>query len=81
MNTDEKLKKETEKWKERLEDIKIEPLDKDGRAFVKNINAYIKDTDYFMEKKDYIRAFEAIIWAWAWLEIGVMKKIIRKIKG
>ncbi|PKM91965.1 MAG: DUF357 domain-containing protein, partial [Euryarchaeota archaeon HGW-Euryarchaeota-1] len=25
---------------------------------------------YFLEKGDFVRAFEAIIWAWAWIEIG-----------
>ncbi|MCK5234032.1 MAG: DUF357 domain-containing protein, partial [Candidatus Aenigmarchaeota archaeon] len=28
------------------------------------------DTNHFLEKKDYVRAFEAVVWAWAWLEIG-----------
>jgi len=29
-----------------------------------------------LEKDDLIRAFEAIIWAWAWMEIGLQKGIL-----
>jgi len=36
---------------------------------LKNIDAYLSDSKYFLEKNDLIRAFEAVIWAWAWMEI------------
>ncbi|NOQ38217.1 DUF357 domain-containing protein, partial [archaeon] len=35
-----------------------------------NIKAYISDTQHFIDKGDLVRAFEAVVWAWAWLEIG-----------
>ena len=35
---------------------------------VKNLDAYIKDTAYFLDKKDMIRAFEAVVYAWGILE-------------
>ncbi|VVB60238.1 Uncharacterised protein [uncultured archaeon] len=41
-----------------------------GEEFIKNIAAYIDDSMHFTQKKDHVRAFEAIIWAWAWIEIG-----------
>ncbi len=76
--TDLKLKKEVEKWLEKIEkEIKgVRVLDKTRSGFLKNINAYIKDCKYFLEKGDLIRAFEAIIWAWSWLEIGKELKIL-----
>ncbi len=41
-----------------------------GEEFLVNINAYMSDTNHFKEKEDFVRAFEAVVWAWAWLEIG-----------
>ncbi len=49
---------------------RIEGIDGD-RRFLDNIKAYISDSRYFMEKGDFVRAFECVIWAWAWLEIGL----------
>ena len=43
---------------------------KANNDFVRNIKAYIHDTEFFLEKGDYVLAFEAIVWAWAWFEIG-----------
>jgi len=37
---------------------------------LENIRAYIKDAEYFLKQEMLIEAFEAVIWAWAWLEIG-----------
>ena len=61
------------KWKNRLNICMktLYPLDKRAEDIIKNIRAYISDADYFTyKKKDYVLGFEAIIWAWAWLEIG-----------
>ena len=76
-NTAIELKKEIDKWlpKVKKEFQKIKTTS--DQSFLKNIGAYIEDTSYFLEKKDLIRAFEAVIWAWAWLEIGKRKKIIK----
>ncbi len=63
------LKQETEKWLERIK-TKIKHVDGD-RKFIENIKAYISDSEYFMSTSDLIRAFECVIWAWAWLEIGL----------
>lgn len=66
MNVEDELRNETLKWLER-----IEALEFDGdMRFVENINAYISDSHYFLEKGDLVRAFECVVWAWAWLEIG-----------
>jgi hypothetical protein len=47
--------------------------------FLENISAYISDSHYFLDKGDLIRAFESVVWAWAWMEIGLeMEKLIKK---
>ncbi|RUM33071.1 MAG: DUF357 domain-containing protein [Archaeoglobus sp.] len=69
------LRKETEKWLsraiEKLNKIKACDSGEGGEDFLNNIKAYIEDSKWFLERGDLIRAFECIIWAWAWIEIGV----------
>ncbi|RLI80637.1 DUF357 domain-containing protein [Archaeoglobales archaeon] len=69
------LKNETLRWLKRIEEesrkIRANKANKDGKEFFENIKAYIDDTRYFLEKNDLIRAFECVVWAWAWLEIGL----------
>jgi hypothetical protein len=69
MSVERELLRETLKWinkaEEELKNIKI-----NDQKFARNVEAYIKDSKYFLEKEDLIRAFECIIWAWAWIEIG-----------
>ena len=70
--TAENLKKETEKWLAKLEkeraSLMIVSDMKEVPRVVKNMDAYIKDTRHFLEKGDFIRAFEAVIYAWGILE-------------
>ncbi|MEM7816833.1 MAG: DUF357 domain-containing protein [Candidatus Aenigmatarchaeota archaeon] len=69
----EQLKNETEKWTKRiekkLEEIKREN-NKEKEEIIRNIEAYIEDSKYFHNKGDLVKAFEAIIWAWALFEIN-----------
>ncbi len=73
MGEKEELMRETEKWlkriKSRLKDVKA--LNEKGKEFLRNIEAYVSDSEYFFERGDLVRAFECIVWAWAWLEIGL----------
>jgi hypothetical protein len=71
------LRKEIDIWLPRVEKEFHKIKTQRDPDFLKNIEAYIKDTHYFLEKKDPIKAFEAVIWAWAWLEIGKQKNIIK----
>jgi hypothetical protein len=64
--TQEKLREETEKWLERLEE-RVEGLDKDVEQ-MENVEAYRKDTYHFLEEEDFIRAWESVIYAWGILE-------------
>ena len=64
--TQKKLKEETEKWLEKLNDRiegKNESVDQ-----MENVLAYREDTKHFLEEEDYIRAWEAVIYAWGILE-------------
>ena len=64
--TQEKLKKNTEKWLEKLEK-RVEGKSKDVDQ-MENVTAYRNDTRHFLEEKDYVRAWESVIYAWGILE-------------
>ena len=70
------LRKEIAKWlpKAKAEVKKIKKVN--DEEFLVNIEAYIKDTSYFLEKGDLIKSFEAVVWAWSWIEIGKQKGIL-----
>ena len=58
---------EIQKWQKKLEPM-LPNLEEN--EFTTNIKAYYSDSSHFLENGDYVRAFEAIVWAWAWYEIG-----------
>lgn len=64
--TQKKLKEETEKWLDKLEE-RIEDRDEQVEQ-MENVEAYRKDTYHFLEDKDFIRAWESVIYAWGILE-------------
>jgi len=64
--TQKKLKEETEKWLKKLND-RIDGKDKNVEQ-MENVLAYRDDTTHFLEEDDYIRAWEAVIYAWGILE-------------
>lgn len=68
MSTEEELMEETEKWEEKLEQ-RLGELEGESE-FRENAEAYLEDSRHFREEGDLVRAFEAVIWGWAWLEIG-----------
>jgi hypothetical protein len=56
--------------------VKIEPLvdrirveDDKGEEMLTNMKAYISDSKHFLKAGNEVKSFEAIIWAWAILEI------------
>jgi hypothetical protein len=63
------LRNETVKWLQRAEQLFAKINQRDER-FARNIAAYLSDSHHFLYSGDLIRAFEAVIWAWAWIEIG-----------
>lgn len=72
------LRTETERWQGKLDEglEEIAATDSKQREFLSNVEAYRSDSDHFMEEGDLIRAFEAVVWAWAWLEIGKERGIL-----
>lgn len=73
---EESLLYETVKWEEKAEAL-FSKLSGDER-FLENISAYLSDSHYFLEQEDLIRAFEAVIWAWAWMEIGLDEGLLQQ---
>lgn len=80
MSLEMDLRGETEKWLRRAEAAleNISPSKIEGDRFCTNIAAYISDCRYFLDQGDLIRAFEAVIWAWAWIEIGLDEGILMR---
>jgi uncharacterized protein len=74
MSLEENLEAETRKWLVKAEDLFATISGEEH--FLENVSAYIRDTHYFLKNGDLIRAFEAVIWAWAWMEIGLERKIL-----
>ena len=80
MEIAEQLQIETKKWHEliKAERPNIKVIDKSIADFLENIDAYVADSEHFMVHKDWVRAFEAIVWAWSWLEIGERMGILKR---
>lgn len=65
------LREETEKWLQRIKEKRSSVILRDEKAkeHLKNLDAYISDSQHFLEKGDFIKAFEAVVWAWAILDM------------
>lgn len=68
------------KWRGKLDEIlpKIKPVGGKGEEFLKNIKAYATDTDHFMRQGDFVNAFEASLWAWAYCEAGLAAGVLEQ---
>jgi len=71
------LELEIGRWLPKVKEARKKIKMTTDRDFLVNIEAYIKDAEYFLAKNDLIRSFESLIWAWAWLEIGQEKGILK----
>jgi hypothetical protein len=73
------MREEIIKMHEKIEPLvdKIEVKDKKGEEMLENMKAYIADSKHFLSKKNYLKAFEAIVFAYGILEtceeLGVFK--------
>ena len=65
------MREETIKMIEKIEPLigKIEVKGDKGEEMLENMKAYIADSKHFLQKKNYLKSFEAIVWAWSILEI------------
>jgi hypothetical protein len=72
------MKEEILKWLSKIEEElkSVKATEKKGKEFLENINAYVKDCKYFLEKGDLVLSFESIVWSWAYLEISKELKLI-----
>ncbi|MGQ0536572.1 MAG: DUF357 domain-containing protein [Methanobacteriota archaeon] len=66
------LSEETHKWAARLATRRASTVAArdEGEGLLRNIDAYETDAKHFEAEGDLVRAFESVVWAWAWLEIG-----------
>ncbi len=73
-------RQEIEKWLNKIEPLidNIQILDPRGENMLRNMKAYISDCKHFLEKEDFMRSFEAVIWAWAIYEICSDLDIFKK---
>jgi len=65
------IKNEIVKMIEKIEPLigRIEIKDERGEEMLVNMKAYISDSKHFLGDGNYLKSFEAIVWAWAILEI------------
>jgi|GEM_PF-392683 len=78
------LRRQTLRWLSKLEkEIKtVKSTDRlpkqQYKSLVTNMRAYVKDARHFMKKGDWVRAFEAVIYAWGIFEtcqrVGIIKQ-------
>ena len=71
--TVEKLKKETQRFQEKLDAIlkTIKVINPKGNDLLQMANAYFKDSYHFAKKGDLVSAFEAVNIAWGYLDSGL----------
>jgi len=69
--TERELRYQIEKWTKLLEKKLEKITSSKDPEFLKNIKAYYSDSKHFFEEKDFIRSFEALLWSYSWLEIGI----------
>lgn len=65
-------KKEIEKIENVIKELKL--VESDGTQLLKLINSYFNDAKYFYDKKDFLRAFEAAVICWAYVDAGLHLK-------
>lgn len=76
-SVEKQLEHEIKKWSEKIKiEMKNIKVNEKNKSYVENINAYISDSEHFKKNGNLVLSFEAIIWAWAWLQILREMKIV-----
>ncbi len=72
MTLESELTKEIKKWTAKLDNAlsTTNAIDERGRKMLSNTKAYRRDSEHFLKKRDLVKSFECLIWAWALLELG-----------
>ncbi|MEM5802046.1 MAG: DUF357 domain-containing protein [Candidatus Aenigmatarchaeota archaeon] len=68
-------KKEIRKMKQIFKKIQLSK--KKGKELFNLAKSYFEDSKYFFEKEDFIRAFEAVVISWAYIDAGLHLKIFK----
>ena len=78
--TEKRLEAETLKWLEKIEKRmeKTNLLDKKAEDSIVNVNSYISDAKHFLNQKDYIRAFEAMVYAFGIYETLINLELVKE---
>ena len=73
MTTEATLESETKKWLKVLEE-------RVSKEEIKNTKAYIHDSKHFLDKKDFVRAFEAVMYAYGIYEACFRMGLVQEEK-
>lgn len=65
--------KEIKKMEDVFKNIKI--IDNKGLELYNLALSYFNDSKYFLDKKDFVRSFEAIIISWTYIDSGLHLKL------
>ncbi len=69
---EKRLERETRKWLEKIgrtrSSLRILGAEKRTRSALENADSYISDCGHWIERKDFVLAFEAVVYAWGILE-------------
>lgn len=69
----ELAEKEINKMENILKEMKV--VDNRGLELYNLILSYFTDAKHFFDKKDFIRAFEAVVISWAYCDAGLHLKV------
>jgi len=78
--THEKMKKYKNLTNEALEIAKnsiIKGKEKQATEIIEMVSNYLKDSEYFKEKNDFVNSFAALNYAHGWLDSGVRLEIFK----
>jgi hypothetical protein len=68
-------KHEIEKMEVVFKNIKL--LNENAKRLFELAKSYFKDSKYFYKKGDFIRAFEAVVISWAYIDAGLNMKLLQ----
>ena len=79
--TEKSLEAKTLKWMERLEKRRKQTqiMDKKAKDSLVNVDSYISDCKHFLSKKDFIRAFEAMVYAFGIYETLINLELVKEV--
>lgn len=73
MELRELAEKEIGKMEEVIEAVEI--MDDKGKDVLDLAKTYFNDSKHFLDKEDFIRAFEAVVISWAYIDAGLHLKV------